>query len=352
MMTHTNPDRPNTRPATSGGEAATSGERILTDGGEPELRDDDLREMMRTMLLIRKLERAWGEAWEEERVDGIVPALSTGQEAIPTGANAALEDGDFQFTTHRGQGPQVARGLDPKRILAELYMRRDGYNKGKSYHVTDADEGMIGMGGIIAAQVPVAGGKALAQKLRGMDRVSLAYFGEGSSNEGAIHETLNLASMWDLPLIMVCENNEYNISQPADEAITGPSVASRAAGYGLPGEIVDGNDPVAVYETVAEAVDRGRAGQGATLIEAKTVRLDGHLTHDPQKYRSDGELADAWERDPITRFRARLETEDVLSEEEFEAMEREVEDVVDAAIEFARDSPYPEPAEAYEDLWA
>jgi TPP-dependent pyruvate/acetoin dehydrogenase alpha subunit len=155
--------------------------RLVTDGGAPaELSDEDLREMLRTMLLTRKLEIAWGDAWREERVEGIVPALSTGQESIATGAVAALADGDFQFTTHRGQAPQVASGLDPDRILAELYMRRDGYNEGKSYHVTDAESGVIGMGGIIAQQVPVAGGMALAHQLRGRDRVCLAYFGEGS----------------------------------------------------------------------------------------------------------------------------------------------------------------------------
>lgn len=312
----------------------------------------DKRELMRTMLLTRKLERAWGEAYLEGEVEGIPPSLSTGQEAIAAGACAALEDGDFQFTTHRGQAPQVASGLDPKRILAELYMREDGYNGGKSYHVTDAERGVIGMGGIVAAQVPVAGGKALAQKLRGTDRVSLAYFGDGASNEGAVHEAANLAAMWDLPLILLCENNEYNISQPASEAIRAPSIASRAAGYGLPGEVVDGNDPVAVYETVAEAVERARDGRGATFVEARTVRLDGHLTHDPQSYRSDGKLADRWEQCPIKRFRARLDADGILSETEFEDLEAEVESLVAEAVEFARESPYPGVEEAYEDLWA
>lgn len=328
------------------------GQGILPDGGVPGLSETDKREMLRTMLRIRAVETAWGDAWREEEIEGIVPSLSTGQEAIPTGANQALDDGDFQFTTHRGQGPQIARGLDPERVLAELYMRRDGYNKGKSYHVTDVEQGVIGMGGIIAAQVPVAGGKALAQSFRDGDRVSLAYFGEGSSNEGAIHETLNLASMWDLPLIMVCENNQYNISQPAETAITGPSVAARASGYGLPGETVDGNDPIAVYQTVASAVERARAGRGATLIEAETIRLDGHLTHDPQRYRSDGELADAWEREPIKRFKTRLEAEDIITQEEYEQMQTDVESTVESAVEFARESPYPDPEEAYEDLWA
>lgn len=326
---------------------------LVADGGKStELTEDELREMLRAMLLTRKLEIAWGDAWREERVEGIVPALSTGQEAIAAGATAALEDGDYQFTTHRGQAPQVASGLDPDRIMAELYMRETGYNGGKSYHVTDADRGVIGMGGIIAQQVPVAGGSALAQMIQGTDRVSLAYFGEGSSNEGAINETLALAAMWDLPLVMLCVNNEYNISQPADEAITGPSVAARATGYNVPGELADGNDPIDVYRTVSAAVDRARAGGGPTLIEARTARLDGHLTHDPQHYRSDGELADAWACEPIERFCARLEAEDVIDDGEFETMEAAVEDEVAAAVEFARDSPYPDPEDAYEDIFA
>lgn len=318
--------------------------------GDPDAAD--LRAMMRTMLLIRRVDRAWGDAYLNEEVEGIPPSLSTGQEAVATGACAALRPGDFQFTTHRGQAPMVASGLDPGRVLAELYMRRDGYNGGKSYHVTDVERGVIGMGGIVGAQVPVAGGKALAQGFGGSDGVSLAYFGDGASNEGAVHEAANLAAMWDLPLVLLCENNGYNISQPVGEAVRGPSIAARAAGYGLPGTVVDGNDPLAVFRAVREAAERARDGDGATLIEARTVRLDGHLAHDPQRYRSEGELADAWAQCPIERFRKRLLAEEVLTEEGFERTEAAVEEAVEAAVEFARESPFPDPEEAYEDVWA
>ncbi|MEF8842346.1 MAG: dehydrogenase E1 component subunit alpha/beta [Haloarculaceae archaeon] len=313
---------------------------------------EELRSMMRTMLLIRRVDRAWGDAYLDGEVEGIPPSLSTGQEAVATGACGALRPGDFQFTTHRGQAPMVAGGLDPGRILAELYMRRDGYNGGKSYHVTDAERGVIGMGGIVGAQVPVAGGKALAQGLGGSDGVSLAYFGDGASNEGAVHETANLAAMWDLPLVLLCVNNGYNISQPVDEAVRGSSIAARAAGYGLPGKVVDGNDPLAVFRAVQEAAERARGGDGATLIEARTVRLDGHLAHDPQRYRSEGELADARAQCPIARFRKRLVAEDALTEDGFERMEAAVEEEVEAAVEFARESPFPDPEEAYEDVWS
>ncbi len=308
--------------------------------------------LLRTMLLVRRLETAWADAYLNEEISGIPPALSTGQEAVSAGACAALENGDYVFTTHRGQAPQVARGLDPRRIMAELYCRRTGYNKGKSYHVTDVTRGVIGMGGIVAGQVPVAGGMALAQKLSGSDRVSLVFFGDGASNEGAVHETANLAAMWTLPLIMLCENNGYCISLPVAAAVKAPSIASRAAGYGLPGAMVDGNDPLAVYDAVAAAVARARAGKGATLIEARTLRFGGHLAHDPQSYRSREEIAAAWERCPIKLFRERLMAERLLTPEAYARMEAEVEGEVASAVEFARNSPVPEPREAFEDLWA
>src|SRR3990172_1596237 len=261
--------------------------------------------LLPTMCVSRRVEAAGAEAYARDEIGGIPPALSTGQEAVSAGACAALEPGDVVFTTHRGQAPQVARGLDPTRIMAELYGRRTGYNKGKSYHVTDVSRGVIGMGGIVAAQVPVAGGMALAQKLRGTDRVSLCFFGDGAANEGAVHESANLAAMWTLPLILLCENNGYCISQPVAAAVKAASIAARAAGYGLPGAVVDGNDPLAVRDAVAAAVARARAGGGATLLEARTVRLGGHLAHDPQHYRSREEIAAAWEGCPIKRFRAR-----------------------------------------------
>ena len=308
--------------------------------------------LLRTMLLIRRLEAAWGDAYARDEIGGIPPALSTGQEAVSAGACAALEPGDVVFTTHRGQAPQVARGLDPKRIMAELYCRRTGYNKGKSYHVTDVSRGVIGMGGIVAAQVPVAAGMALAQKLRGTDRVSLVFFGDGAANEGAVHESANLAAMWTLPLILLCENNGYCISQPVAVAVKAASIADRAAAYGLPGALVDGNDPLAVRDAVAAAVARARAGGGTTLVEARTVRLGGHLAHDPQHYRSREEIAAAWEACPIKRFRARLAAAGLLTEEASARMEAEIEAEIAAAVEFARQSPVPEPREAFEDLWA
>jgi len=313
---------------------------------------DERLGLLRTMMLIRAVEDAWAEAYFAEEITGIPPSLSTGQEAIATGACAALADGDFVFTTHRGQAPQIARGLDPRRVLAELYCRRDGYNKGKSYHVTDVSRGVIGMGGVVPAQIPVAGGMALAQKLRGSDRVSLAFFGDGASNEGAFHETANLSAMWTLPLILLCENNGYCITQPVAEAVRAPSIASRAAAYGLPGLCVDGNDVVKVRDAVAEAVARARAGKGATLIEARTERLAGHLCHDRQGYRPAGELEAVRQRCPIAGLRAALEAERVLDADAAARLQAEIAAQVADAVAFARASPFPAPDEAFEDLWA
>lgn len=312
----------------------------------------DLRQLMRTMLTIRAVEKAWGDAYLTEEITGIPPSLSTGQEAIAAGACAALGEGDFVFTTHRGQAAQVARGLDPRRILAELYCRRTGYNKGKSYHVTDVSRGVIGMGGIVPAQVPVAGGMALAQKMRGTDRVSLAFFGDGASNEGAVHEAAALAAMWSLPLILVCENNRYCITQRDTDAVKGTSIAARAAGYGLPGMVVDGADPLAVRAAVADAVARARSGGGASFIEAKCERLTGHLIHDTQGYRTKEELAAAWQHCPITRFGRCLHQQGVLSIEELTQMSVEIDVEVADAVTYARAQPYPAVNEAYEDLWA
>ena len=323
------------------------------DAQETSASDGDARRtLMRTMVLIRALEKAWGNAYLNEEITGIPPSLSTGQEAIAAGACAALDQGDFVFTTHRGQAAQVARGLDPNRILAELYCRRTGYNKGKSYHVTDVSRGVIGMGGIVPAQVPVAGGMALAQKLRNTDRVSLAFFGDGASNEGAVHETANLAAMWSLPLILLCENNGYCITQRETDAVKAPSIASRAAGYGLPGVLVDGADPLAVRAAVADAVARARRGEGASLIEARCERLTGHLIHDTQGYRAQDELAAAWRRCPIALFGERLRREGVLTTDELARMTQAIDREVADAVAFARNQPYPAAHEAYEDLWA
>ncbi len=308
--------------------------------------------LLRQMVLVRQFETEWGEAYRREEISGPPPGLSTGQEAVSVGACAALEPGDYVFATHRGQGAQIAMGLDIRRVMAELYCRRTGYNKGKALkHVTDFKNGVVGMGGITGAQAPVAAGMALAQKLKGTDRVSVCFFGDGASNEGAVYEAANLAAIWSLPLILICENNEYCISMPA-KAVAKVDIVHRGPGFGLPGVAVDGNDVLAMYDAVATAVARARASEGPTWMEAKTYRLAPHLMHDPQTYRSKEEIAARWQQCPISRYRQELLAEGVITESGIAAMEAEVGTRVAEAVEYARQSPFPALEEAFEDLWA
>ena len=309
-------------------------------------------ELLRQMVLIRALEREWTDTYNREEIDGTPPALSLGQEAVSVGLCAALDSGDFVFTSHRGEGPQVARGLDTRAILAELCGRRTGTNKGKAnYHVSDVAKGVIGMGGIIGAQAPVATGMAMAQKMKGTDRVSVSIVGDGAVNEGPVWESANLASVWKLPVLFVTENNGYCVTLPSERGSAAP-IAERAAAFGMPGEAVDGNDVLAMHDATARAVARARAGQGPSWIEARTYRLSGHLAHDPQVYRSKDDIAAHWEQCPIKRWRERLEAEGLLSAADFAGIEQSVAAEVAAALAFVRASPLPAAAEAFEDLWA
>jgi len=309
-------------------------------------------EMLRGMLVIRHLENKWGEAYQRREIDGIPPSLGTGQEAVSMGACMALKPGDFVFTTHRGVGPQVAMGMDPDRIMADLCYKATGYNKGKSYHVTSIEHGVVGMGGIVGGQIPVAVGLALAFKLRGPKQVVMPFFGEGASNEGAFHEAANLAAIWKLPVIFLCENNMYAISLRFEEFIAVRSVAIRAKAYGMPGVHVDGNDVLSVYRVVNKAAERARRGLGPSLVEAKTYRLAGHLLDDPGYYRPKEEVEEQWDKCPILRFKTQLESEGILGKGDMERLEHEVKEIAEKAADFARKSPYPEAKEAFTNIFA
>jgi TPP-dependent pyruvate/acetoin dehydrogenase alpha subunit len=309
-------------------------------------------EMLRRMLLIRHLEYKWGEVYENREIDGIPPSLGTGQEAVSVGACMALKPGDYVFTTHRGFGPQVAMGMDPDRIMADVCFKATGYNKGKSYHVTSMAYGVVGMGGIVGGQIPVAVGLALAFKSRKLKQIAMPFFGEGASNEGAFHEAANLAAIWKLPVIFLCENNMYAISLRFEEFIPVKSIAIRAKAYSMPGVAVDGNDVMAVYAAVAKAAARARRGLGPSLVEANTYRLAGHLCDDPGYYRPKQEVAEQWSKDPIPRFETQLESEGILVEDDIERLENEVEEVAEKAADIARKSPYPPAAEAFTDIFA
>ena len=270
-----------------------------------QLSDDVLLDMHHRMVRIRHFEEAAGRLAEESRLPGFLH-LYVGEEAVAAGVCAALTDDDQISSTHRGHGHLVAKGGDFERMMAELMGKSTGYCKGKggSMHICDLDLGMLGANGIVGGGVPIAVGAGFANKYRDDGRVSVVFFGDGASNIGAFHEAANMAAALQLPVVFVCENNEYGEFTPRDRTMAITDVVDRAAGYGMPGVIVDGMDVVAVHEAAAEAVDRARSGQGPSFLEAKTYRFYNH--HGIQtlgmKYRSDEELAEWKKRDPIDLF--------------------------------------------------
>jgi pyruvate/2-oxoglutarate/acetoin dehydrogenase E1 component/TPP-dependent pyruvate/acetoin dehydrogenase alpha subunit len=280
--------------------------------------------------------------------------LYAGEEAVAVGAISALQDDDLITSTHRGHGHCHARGaamtgtaeerqVHYNKMMAELCGRATGYclGRGGSMHIADVQRGNLGATGIVGGNIPVATGAGLAQRLLGSGRVVLCFFGDGASNTGNFHESLNMAALWDLPVVYIVENNLYGMSVPAEKAAAKPDIADRACAYGIPGEVVDGMDILAVREAVSRAVERARRGEGPSLIECKTYRWYGHSRSDPRKYRTREEEA-AWKaRDPIPSFAARLVEAGVASEAEIDAVEEYVEGAIEMATEFALDSPMP-----------
>jgi len=280
--------------------------------------------------------------------------LAAGQEAVAVGASAALREDDYVFATYRGHHHAIARGATPAECLAELMSKATGLcgAKGGSMHLTKADKGMLGSYAIVGSHLPIAAGAAWSAKLRGTDQVAVAFFGDGATNIGAFHESLNLAAVWKLPVLFVCENNLYMEYTPIASVTSVPNpAADRAVAYGLPAEIVDGNDVVAVHDTMRDAVRRARAGEGPTVIEAQTYRHFGHSRADPGKYRPADEVERWMQRDPLRIARDRL-TSLGVDEAEIDAADARVEKVVEAAVQEARDAPYPDPAQALTDVWA
>jgi pyruvate dehydrogenase E1 component alpha subunit len=314
---------------------------------------DLLTNLYRQMTLVRQFEmRAI-----EERRRGLIPGFihsCVGQEATAVGAGAALSQEDVITSTHRGHGHLLGKGGDPKYMMAELAARSTGYclGRGGSLHIADFDLGILGANGIVGGGFPVAVGAGLAFQMRGEPHVSLAFFGDGAINEGSFHESANLAGLWKLPVIFFCENNLYGEGTPSDMQTPIADLALRAEGYGFPGVIVNGNDVLAVYEAVLHARDRALAGDGPSMIEAKTYRYRGHYEGDPQVYRRPGEM-EAWKaRDPIPAFRARLLAAGVCDETGLVDIESSVQEQLDEAVTFAGVSPVPEEKEALEGVYA
>lgn len=312
-----------------------------------------LRELYRRMVLIREFElRAI-----EERRSGLIPGFihsCVGQEATAVGACLALEPGDVITSTHRGHGHLIAKGGDPKRMMAELAARSPGYNGGKggSLHMSDFELGILGANGVVAGGIPIAVGAGLSFKMRGERQVAMAFFGDGAVNEGAFHEAANLAGLWKLPVIFLCENNLYGEGTPQSQQAPVPDLAMRAEGYGFPGVVVDGNDVLAVYASVRKAVQTARMGEGPTFVEAKTYRQRGHYEGDPMVYRTAEEMASWAARDPIPAFRNRLLASGVLEEPDLEEAIGSVMESLDEAVRFAAASPGADPASALEGVYA
>ena len=307
----------------------------------------------RTMLLIRFFEEKVEELFLRGHIKGTAhPAI--GQEAVAVGVCSALRKADYVTSTHRGHGHFLAKGGDPKRIMAELYGKATGYSAGRggSQLMADFSLGFLGANGITGGSIPLATGVALSAKLRKTGRIVACLFGDGASNQGTFHEALNLAGIWKLPIVYICENNRYAMSTPVEKAVPIPDISLRAAGYGFPGEVVDGNDIGTVEMSVRGAARRARQGQGATLIECKTYRLSGHSRGDQRLYRSEKEEALWRTRDPVKRCRRLLLETRALTMEEDRRIRRETRLAVTAAVHFARRSPDPDPATLLEGLFA
>ncbi|UCC89829.1 MAG: thiamine pyrophosphate-dependent dehydrogenase E1 component subunit alpha [Anaerolineales bacterium] len=303
-----------------------------------------LLDMYRTMLLILRFEERCNYIFMQGRIPSTLH-LYIGQEAVATGVCTHLGHDDYALSTHRPHGHAIAKGVAPRAIMAELFAKKTGccQAKGGSMHVGDISVGMFPAIAIVGANIPIAAGVGLAAKRLGTDRVAVAFFGDGAANEGAFHEGLNMASIWDLPVVYVCENNLYAASTPVSVAFRIEDIADRAAAYGMPGVVVDGNDVEAVYEAAGEAIARARRGEGPTLIECKTYRLCGHSRSDPRTYRSKEEEVLWEENDPISSLGERLKRMGLATDQSLAAIEQEVVDLIDEAVAFAEDSPAPEP---------
>jgi pyruvate dehydrogenase E1 component alpha subunit len=318
-----------------------------------EVSRDRLLLMYEIMLKIRHFEQRVRDLFAAGEMPGFVH-LYLGEEAVAAGACAALDAADVITSTHRGHGHIIAKGGEMKRMMAELYGKATGYNKGKggSMHIAAPSLCILGANGIVGAGLPIATGAGLSTRLLGTGRVAMCFFGDGASSEGTFHEAINIASALDLPVIYVCENNVYGVGTRQCDVRNVEDIADRAAAYGIPGVVVDGNNVLAVYEACSEAVGRARAGHGPTLIECKTYRWQCHFEGEPDTYRSDEEVAAWMQREPIAPYRASLIERGVLTEEEADAIEADVIAALDDAVEFARESPLPEPETALEGLWA
>jgi pyruvate dehydrogenase E1 component alpha subunit len=300
------------------------------------------RDLLRQMYTIRAFEEKAEQLYTMGKIHGTMH-LSIGMEASAVGAIAALRPDDLILSTHRGHGHCIARGADLNRMMAEFMGRETGYCRGRggSMHIADVEGGNLGANGVVAGGIPIAVGVGLSLKMQKSDQIILCFFGDGAANTGPFHEALNMAAIWRLPVVYVCENNQYAMSFPVKKAFAIERISDRAAAYGMPGSTVDGNDVVAVYEAVSRAVKRAREGAGPSLIENVTYRWRGHSKSDANRYRTREEI-EAWkEKCPIRRFRSALIGEGELTEEEAAQIEQQAYAAIDTAVAYAEASPEP-----------
>jgi pyruvate dehydrogenase E1 component alpha subunit len=307
----------------------------------PALAAADARELLAVMWRIRRFEEKVDDLFARGLLHGTMH-LSIGQEGSATGAVSALRPDDYLTSTHRGHGHCIAKGADLTLMLAELLGRENGYCRGRggSMHIADVEAGNLGANGIVAGSIPIAAGAALALQMQHSDGVVLCFFGDGAVNEGGFHEALNLAAIWKLPVVFVCENNHYGMSM-AVERSSAVAPADRAAAYGIPGERVDGNDVLAVRHAVAVAAKRARAGDGPTIVEAVTYRYKGHSKSDQNRYRTREEIQEWRDRDPIRRFAERCVEAELFDEAEADRIRDAATAEVEAALEEALKGPEP-----------
>ncbi|CAG9622736.1 thiamine pyrophosphate-dependent dehydrogenase E1 component subunit alpha [Sutcliffiella rhizosphaerae] len=320
---------------------------------EHNVKEGQLQDWYYRMLLIRRFEETINEKFLAGDIPGFVH-LYIGEEATGVGVCSALTKSDYITSTHRGHGHTIAKGADINRCMAELYGRRTGYCKGKggSMHIADFGIGMLGANGVVGGGFNLAAGAALAIQLRKSSEVAVCFFGDGASNRGTFHEALNMASVWKLPVVFVCENNQWASTTPLHEATAVTDISIRAHSYAMPSVMVDGNDVFEVYSAATEAVERARNGDGPTLIECKTYRIKGHFVGDPEQYRTREEVIEQMEvNDPIKKFLEKVLSEDLMSEAQLKEIEDRVQREMVEAVKFAEESPFPEPEEAFEDLY-
>ncbi|MCO5185468.1 MAG: thiamine pyrophosphate-dependent dehydrogenase E1 component subunit alpha [Anaerolineae bacterium] len=312
-----------------------------------------LLEALRKMHLIRLFEEKAESLYALGKIHGTMH-LSIGQEASAVGSCLALQPDDYILSTHRGHGHCIGKGAEPKLMMAEFFGKEVGYCRGRggSMHIADVAGGNLGANGIVAGGIPLSTGVGLSIQMQQQDKVCLTFFGDGAANEGAFHESLNLAAIWDLPVVYICENNQYGMSMSVERACAVQRIAQRAAAYDIPGMTVDGNDLFAVYGAVKAAVDRARTGDGPMLIESVTYRWRGHSKSDRQRYRSRDEVKEWMEKDPIARLEKALLSAEIVSEADLEQVANAARKTIEDSVAFAEAAADPDPASILEGVYA